>query len=70
MLGGEDADSTEVGRIVPIYEAIGGISSRSMRRIVYLALEKFSGELPDPLMAITTSPGSAKFFNCSTKTDS
>ncbi len=28
MLGEEDADSTEVGRIVPIYEAIGGISSR------------------------------------------
>ncbi|HWZ55461.1 MAG TPA: ATP-dependent DNA helicase RecG [Verrucomicrobiae bacterium] len=49
MLGEGDADSTEVGRIVPIYEAIGGISSRSMRRIVYLALEKFSGEMPDPL---------------------
>jgi len=49
MLGEGEADSTEVGRIVPIYEAIGGISSRSMRRIVYLALEKFSGEMPDPL---------------------
>src|SRR5271154_5175190 len=31
MLGEEGADSTEVGRIVPIYEAIGGISSRTMR---------------------------------------
>ncbi len=51
MLGEEDADSTEVGRIVPIYEAIGGISSRSMRRIVYQALEQFSGRLPDPLPA-------------------
>src|SRR5580700_7977885 len=44
-----DTDSTEVGRIVPIYEAIGGIGSRSMRRIVYLALEKFVGVMPDPL---------------------
>src|ERR1700688_3367222 len=51
MLGEGDADSTEVGRIVPIYEAIGGISSRIMRRIIYLALEKFGGELPDPLPA-------------------
>jgi len=51
LLGEEDADSTEVGRIVPIYEAIGGISSRTMRRIVYLALEKFAGALPDPLPA-------------------
>jgi ATP-dependent DNA helicase RecG len=51
LLGDGDADSTEVGRIVPIYEAIGGIGSRTMRRIVYLALEKFSGALPDPLPA-------------------
>src|SRR6202035_4107687 len=51
MLGEGEADSTEVGRIVPIYEAIGGISSRSMRRIVYQALEKSSGAMPDPLPA-------------------
>jgi ATP-dependent DNA helicase RecG len=49
FLGGEGADSTEVGRIVPIYEAIGGVSSRVMRRIVYLALEKLAATLPDPL---------------------
>src|SRR5579863_6306000 len=51
MIGEGDTDSTEVGRIVPIYEAIGGISSRIMRRIVYLALEKFAGVMPDPLPA-------------------
>jgi ATP-dependent DNA helicase RecG len=51
LLGEEGADSTEVGRIVPIYEAIGGISSRSMRRIVYQALEKFTGAMADPLPA-------------------
>ena len=33
MLGEEDADSTEVGRIVPIYEAIGGIGSRTRNAI-------------------------------------
>ena len=43
LLGAGEADSTEVGRIVPIYEAIGGISSRMMRRIVYQALETFAG---------------------------
>src|SRR5271154_2323329 len=46
LLGAGEADSTEVGRIVPIYEAIGGISSRVMRRIIYLALEKFGGQMP------------------------
>ncbi len=51
LLGEEDADSTEVGRIVPIYEALGGIGSRTMRRIVYLALQQFSGEMRDPLPA-------------------
>ncbi len=51
LLGAADLDSTEVGRIVPIYEAIGGISSRMMRRIIYLALEKFAGQMPDPLPA-------------------
>ena len=51
LLGEDEADSTEVGRIVPIYEAIGGISSRSMRRIVYGALEKFAGPYLDPIPA-------------------
>jgi ATP-dependent DNA helicase RecG len=51
LLGAGEADSTEVGRIVPIYEAIGGISSRIMRRIIYTALENLGGTLPDPLPA-------------------
>src|ERR1700724_1033458 len=49
MLGTGEADSTEVGRIVPIYEAIGGVTSRMMRRIVYTALENLAEMLPDPL---------------------
>src|SRR5215472_805163 len=51
LLGDEDADSTEVGRIVPIYEAIGSITSRTLRRIIYLALEKGVGSLAEPLPA-------------------
>jgi ATP-dependent DNA helicase RecG len=46
---GAAADSTEVGRIVPIYEAIGGISSRMLRRIIYSVLADFEGNIPDPL---------------------
>ncbi len=42
-------DSTEVGRIVPIYEAIGNISSRMLRRIIYGVLRDFDGEVPDAL---------------------
>ncbi|HTW22725.1 MAG TPA: ATP-dependent DNA helicase RecG [Candidatus Baltobacteraceae bacterium] len=43
------ADSTEVGRIVPVYEAIGAISSRILRRIIYGVLLNFEGNIPDPL---------------------
>jgi ATP-dependent DNA helicase RecG len=42
-------DSTEVGRIVPVYEAIGGISSRMLRKIIYAVLRDFDGDVPDPL---------------------
>src|SRR6266699_2764163 len=51
LLGAGEADSTEVGRIVPIYEAIGGVTSRIMRRIIYAALQNLGGVLPDPLPA-------------------
>jgi ATP-dependent DNA helicase RecG len=45
-----EQDSTEVGRIVPIYEAIGGISSRALRRILYGVL-RHELHMPDPLPA-------------------
>jgi ATP-dependent DNA helicase RecG len=47
--GDGPADSTEVGRIVPIYEAIGEISSRMLRRLIYSVLQQFEGDLPDLL---------------------
>jgi ATP-dependent DNA helicase RecG len=46
---GAPADSTEVGRIVPVYEAIGAISSRMLRRIIYSVLVNFDLHIPDPL---------------------
>ncbi len=52
LIGGADeapADSTEVGRIVPIYEAISSISSRMLRRIIYGVLQDFDGNISDPL---------------------
>ncbi len=51
LLGDGPADSTEVGRIVPIYEAIGSLSSRTLRRIIYAALGNLQGDVPDPLPA-------------------
>ena len=51
MLSGEDRDSTEVGRIVPIYEAIGPMSSRMLRRAIRQALAKLPGEIADFLPA-------------------
>ncbi|HKW56096.1 MAG TPA: ATP-dependent DNA helicase RecG [Candidatus Acidoferrum sp.] len=42
-LGVEDApDSTEVGRIVPIYEAIGIFGSRQIRRCMYAAVQSLA----------------------------
>jgi ATP-dependent DNA helicase RecG len=49
--GGESPDSTEVGRIVPIYEAMGGISSRMMRRLLYPLVATAAPRVPDPLPA-------------------
>src|ERR1700683_259184 len=43
------AASTEVGRIVPIYEAIGGISSRMIRRLIYGLLQNLGGDIPETL---------------------
>ena len=51
LIGTGDVDSTEVGRIVPIYEAIGSIGSRTLRRIIYAAQLAVAGALPDPLPA-------------------
>jgi ATP-dependent DNA helicase RecG len=49
----EEIDSTEVGRIVPIYEAVGTFGSRAIRRTIYTALQSLDPRmidvLPEPL---------------------
>src|SRR5215470_644980 len=47
----QGADSTEVGRIVPIYEAIGTFGTRAIRRAVYAALQHLDANLADLLPA-------------------
>ncbi len=49
VLSSEDLDSTEVGRIVPIYEAIGTFGSRQIRRAMYAAVQSIPHNLPDIL---------------------
>jgi ATP-dependent DNA helicase RecG len=48
--GDDDPDSTEVGRIVPIYEAIGTFGSRQIRRAMYAAVQQLAeSTIPDIL---------------------
>src|SRR5271154_843063 len=49
MLGAGEPDSTEVGRIVPIYEAIGTFGSRAIRRAMYAAVQLIDTRMPDAL---------------------
>jgi ATP-dependent DNA helicase RecG len=52
MLGNDEPDSTEVGRIVPIYEAIGTFGSRAIRRAMYAAVQLLDTHMPDVLPEI------------------
>jgi ATP-dependent DNA helicase RecG len=49
LLSAEGMDSTEVGRIVPIYEAIGAFGSRPIRRAMYAAVQLLDSSLPEIL---------------------
>jgi ATP-dependent DNA helicase RecG len=49
VLSSEELDSTEVGRIVPIYEAIGTFGSRQIRRAMYAAVQLIDHRMPDVL---------------------
>jgi ATP-dependent DNA helicase RecG len=49
LLGSEDTDSAEVGRIVPIYEAIGTFGSKQIRRAMYAAVRLIDPRMPDVL---------------------
>jgi ATP-dependent DNA helicase RecG len=49
VLGSGEVDSTEMGRIVPIYEAIGTFGSRMIRRSIYATLQNLDSNIPDVL---------------------
>ncbi len=45
----EDGDEQEMGRLIPVYPEIEGISQRRIRRIVMGAIERFTQNLEDPV---------------------
>jgi len=49
LLSSEEMDSTEVGRIVPIYEAIGTFGSKQIRRAMYAAVQQIDPGMADIL---------------------
>jgi ATP-dependent DNA helicase RecG len=51
ILTGEEVDSTEMGRIVPVYEAVGTFGTRQIRRAIYATLQNLDQSIPDTLPA-------------------
>ena len=49
------AQSLEIGRIVPIYEATGKLTPRWFRRIIRTALDNLTPDFPDPIPAAVRS---------------
>jgi ATP-dependent DNA helicase RecG len=49
VLSSGEIDSTEMGRIVPIYEAVGTFGSRMIRRAIYGTLQNLEPNIPDIL---------------------
>jgi ATP-dependent DNA helicase RecG len=49
------AESLEVGRIVPIYEAAGPVTTKWFRKIIRTALDNLTPDLPDPIPAAVRS---------------
>jgi ATP-dependent DNA helicase RecG len=59
------AASLDVGRIVPIYEEIGGMTSRQLRRLMFAALADLSNPLDDPIpSAVRTEHGFPDLGTC------
>ncbi len=51
ILTEEKSDSLEVGRVVPIYEAVGRLGSRAVRRLMWTALAAVGQDIADRLPA-------------------
>jgi len=51
LVGDDDAPGVHVGRVVPIYEKVGGLSGQVLRRVMAQLAEQLPADLPDPLPA-------------------
>ncbi|MGB9430935.1 MAG: ATP-dependent DNA helicase RecG [Candidatus Acidiferrum sp.] len=49
VLSGNEVDSTEMGRIVPVYEAVGTFGTRQIRRAIYATLQNLEQQILDVL---------------------
>jgi len=49
VVSGEEIDSTEAGRIVPVYEAVGTFGTRQIRRAIYATLRNLDAYIADVL---------------------
>jgi len=49
VIHGDEVDSTEMGRIVPIYEAVGSFGTRQIRRAIYAILQNLDQHIADVL---------------------
>src|SRR5664279_553081 len=49
IISSTEIDSTEAGRIVPIYESVGTFGSRMIRRAIYATLQDLEQTIPDVL---------------------
>src|SRR5262245_38942043 len=57
--------SLDVGRIVPVYEELGGMTSRQLRRIIWAALSDLIDPLDDPIpVAIRSEHGFPDLRTC------
>ena len=48
---GDDDEGIHTGRIVPVYERIGSLTTKQLRRLVHAVLQQLPLELEDPLPA-------------------
>jgi ATP-dependent DNA helicase RecG len=49
ILDDEEGETIHTGRIVPVYEKTGSVTPKVQRRLVFDALQKLPGDLPDQL---------------------
>ncbi|PYR30956.1 MAG: ATP-dependent DNA helicase RecG, partial [Acidobacteria bacterium] len=49
VLEEEDAETIPTGRIVPVYEKVGSLTTKIQRRLVFETLQRLPGDLPDHL---------------------